>query len=254
MKKSISKTSKSIKSKVYFFSDVHLGAEGKVKEKQKEENVISFLQSIKRSAAEIYILGDLFDYWFEYSTVVPKGYYRLFTTFSELNEQGTRLYLVVGNHDYWAKSYFKEEFGMEIYHKPVDKVILGKRFYLHHGDGLNPKDKGYLLLKRILRNPINIFLYSLLHPDLSGKLAQWSSGTSRKYSSNRNYEENGFIEFAEKKINEGYDYIIMGHNHKAIIQPIGNGYYVNLGDWMKLFTYAVFDGKTLRLKQWHFKV
>lgn len=238
------------KRKAYFFSDVHLGAGSESDERRKEERVVQFLTSIKRTAAEIYILGDLFDYWFEYKTVVPKGYYKLFSVLSELSEAGVRLCFVAGNHDYWAGEYFRKEFGMEVHHQPVEKIILGKRFYLHHGDGLLRDDVGYRILKRILRNPVNIFLYSLLHPDFSGRIARWSSHTSREYTSNRTYEEEGMIEFAASKIKEGFDYVVMGHNHRATSVPLGNGIYVNLGEWLEGNTYAVFDGEHIAIRRW----
>ncbi|MCX7984133.1 MAG: UDP-2,3-diacylglucosamine diphosphatase [Bacteroidetes bacterium] len=240
--------------KAYFFSDAHLGVGDAREEQQKEEELIQFLRSIKRSAAEIYMLGDLFDYWFEYKTVVPKGYYRLFTTFSELRHAGVRLHYIVGNHDFWVDDYFEKEFDMKIYRSPVEKVILGKRFFLHHGDGLLKNDFGYnKILKPILRNPLSIFLYYLLHPDFAGKIARWSSHKSRLYTANRTYEEQSMIEFAEAKVKEGVDYVIMGHNHKALMVMVGNGMYVNVGEWMKLNTYAVFDGVKIELKQWNFQ-
>ncbi len=148
------------------------------------------------------------------------------------------------------RDYFQKEFGMQVFFTPQEKEIQGKRFYLHHGDGLLKDDRGYKILKKILRSRFNIFLFSLIHPDLSGKIASWSSKTSREYTSNRAYEENGMLDFALGKLSEGFQYVIMGHNHNPVLHKDGGGLYVNLGDWIFKNTYAVFDGKKLYLKEW----
>ena len=240
-----------VRKKAYFFSDSHLGLGSIEEDRQKELRLIRFLSFIQRDAAQIYIVGDLFDYWFEYRTVVPKKYFRLFTKFAELTEQNIRLYFIAGNHDFWVKDYFRDELGMEVHADPVKTEICGKRFLIHHGDGLMKDDLGYKILKKILRNKMNIFLFSLIHPDIAGRLARWSSHTSRQYTSNRTYESSGMIEFAKRIIQkEGFDFVVMGHNHVPSIQTIDSGVYVNLGDWIFENTYAVFDGKTIKLKKW----
>jgi UDP-2,3-diacylglucosamine hydrolase len=236
--------------KIYFFSDAHLGLGTTGEETRKESRLIGFLNHIQRDAGQIFIVGDLFDFWFEYKTVVPKGYYRLFSKLAELKDHGIKMSLVVGNHDFWIKNYFQDEFGMEVYFDPVEKQISGKRFLIHHGDGLDKKDTGYRILKKILRNRLNIFLFSLVHPDIAGFVAKWLSRTSRQYTSKRKYEQGDMSEFARKKINDGFDYVIMGHNHVPARLIIDNGIYINLGDWINENTYAVFDGKSLMLKKW----
>jgi UDP-2,3-diacylglucosamine hydrolase len=236
--------------KVYFFSDAHLGIGSAEEDREKERRIIRFLDSIKKDAEEIYIVGDLFDYWFEYKTVVPKNYFRLFTKLAELSEQGIQLSFIAGNHDYWVKEYFKEELGIHVHLKPLATEIWGKRFLIHHGDGLLKDDIGYRILKKILRNKVNIFLYSLIHPDITGGVARWSSHTSRQYTSNRTYEGNGMVEFATQKIRDGFDCVIMGHNHVPSRLTIEHGIYVNLGDWVHTNSYAIFDGKRLELKTW----
>jgi UDP-2,3-diacylglucosamine hydrolase len=236
--------------KIYFFSDAHLGLGSKIEDRQKELRLIRFLDFIQRDAAQIFIVGDLFDYWFEYKTVVPKNYFRLFAKLAELREQNIRLFFIVGNHDFWVKDYFHDELGMEVSLHPLETDIGGKRFLIHHGDGLLKDDLGYKILKKVLRSKMNIFLFSLIHPDIAGWLARWSSHTSRQYTSNRKYESTGMVNFAAQKIHEGYDFIIMGHNHVPSCQKIGNGVYINLGDWIFENTYAVFDGKSLQLKKW----
>ena len=132
----------------------------------------------------------------------------------------------------------------------LERTFGGKRFYIHHGDGLLKNDTGYRILKAILRNRVNMFLFSLVHPTLTGRIARWSSRTSRGHVSKRSFEQDGMTEFAQKKIQDGYDYVIMGHNHSPVIRNIGKGLYVNLGDWISENTYAVFDGTALKLKTW----
>ena len=236
--------------KTYFFSDVHLGLGSHEEEHQKEQTLIDFLSTVSLDAERVYIVGDLFDYWFEYKTVVPKGFFRLFTKLAELTERGIEISYLAGNHDYWLKTYFHDELGVQIHLHPIERTINGKRFYIHHGDGLMKNDTGYRILKRILRSRVNIFLYSLLHPDLASRVARGSSKASRNHVSKRTFEENDMVEFAGRKIREGFDYVVMGHNHVPQQRNIEGGSYVNLGDWITEHTYAVFDGKTLTLKTW----
>jgi UDP-2,3-diacylglucosamine hydrolase len=236
--------------KTYFFSDAHLGLGTIEEDRKKELRLIRFLDSIRRDAERIFIVGDLFDYWFEYKTVVPKKYFRLFSKLAELTENRIAISFIAGNHDYWMKDYFRDELGVEVHKVPVETEICGKRFLIHHGDGLLKDDLGYKILKIVLRNRVNIFLFSLLHPDIAGWLARSSSRTSRRYTSNRKYESSGMQMFAANKINAGFDFVIMGHNHVPSRHKLGNGVYVNLGDWISENTYAVFDGKKLELKKW----
>ncbi|HWP81681.1 MAG TPA: UDP-2,3-diacylglucosamine diphosphatase [Bacteroidota bacterium] len=243
-------SSKTAGGKIYFFSDAHLGLGSKNDELAKERTIVRFLNHIGRGAAELFIVGDLFDFWFEYRTVVPKGYFRLFSALAGLTEKGVRVSYLAGNHDFWLRSYFREELGINVFLDPIERTFRGKRFYIHHGDGLLKNDTGYRILKKVLRNKVNIFLFSLLHPDITGKIAEWSSRTSRKHTSKQHYEENDMVEFARSRINEGFDYVVMGHNHKPLYKKFGQGVYVNLGDWIDARTYAVFDGKRLLLKQW----
>ena len=249
-KRSTSSRRSAERRKTYFFSDAHLGLGTAEEDRRRETRLIRFLTSIRRSAAEIYIVGDLFDYWFEYRTVVPKNYYRLFSILRELTDNGIRVSFIAGNHDFWVRDYFRDELGMDVHHDAVETTIRGKRFLIHHGDGLLKDDIGYKILKRILRNPVSIFLFSLVHPDITGRLARWSSKTSRQYTSNRSYEGNGMTEFAARKLRDGFDVVVMGHNHVPSCRKIGRGVYVNLGDWITRNTYAVFDGNRIALKHW----
>lgn len=162
----------------YFISDVHLGVKSGLSTKEQESVLLNFLNEIKIDAKELIIVGDLFDCWIEYKQVVPKGFYRFFTKLDELQNDGVEITYLSGNHDFWYGTYFKDEFGIDIIHHPISKEIEGKKFYLHHGDGLAYKDAGYKILKRILRNKFSQFLYSLVHPDIGIWLAKKSSSTS----------------------------------------------------------------------------
>jgi UDP-2,3-diacylglucosamine hydrolase len=236
--------------KTYFFSDAHLGVGPKEEDRRKEKALVQFLDLVRSDGDQLFIVGDLFDYWFEYRFVVPKGYFRLFAKLAELSDAGIKLVYMAGNHDFWLRGYFADELGMKIEHHPTEYVIGGKKFYIHHGDGLLKTDTGYRILKRVLRNRTNIFLFSLVHPDLAARIARWSSNKSRQYTSKREYESDDMTEFARTKINEGYDFIVMGHNHVPCKRNIGTGVYVNLGEWVHGRTYAVFDGSSLELKSW----
>lgn len=247
---SFEKRPASVHRKTYFFSDVHLGLGTKQDDLKREQRVIRFLDMVKQDARELFILGDLFDYWFEYKSVVPKGYFRLFAKLGELRYRGIQISYLAGNHDFWLKSYLPEELGITVYADPIERTIGGKRFFLHHGDGLLKNDTGYRILKRILRNRFNIFLFSLIHPDITSWIARWSSRKSRAYTSKKAFEGNDMIEFARKKIAEGFDVVIMGHNHQSLFRELDRGVYVNIGDWLEEYTYAVFDGNKIQLKKW----
>jgi UDP-2,3-diacylglucosamine hydrolase len=236
--------------KTYFFSDAHLGMGTRADDREKESCIVRFLDHISLDAEQLFIVGDLFDYWFEYRTVVPKGYVRLFAALARLADAGVAITYVAGNHDFWVRSYFRDELGMEIALDPIEREIHGKRFYIHHGDGLLTGDSGYRFLKRVLRNRFNIFLFSLLHPDLAASIAQWTSRKSRQHTSQRTFEEGDMVSFAQTKIEEGFDVVVMGHNHIPGLRNIGSGVYVNLGEWMGENTFAVFDGKRVKLEKW----
>lgn len=238
--------------KIFFFSDVHLGLHDKQIEKEKEQRVLSFLTHVEKNGEELFILGDLFDYWFEYKNVIPRGYHNIIAKLSSLVERNVTIHYVAGNHDFWLKDFFPQELGIPVYKDPISIERRGKKFYLHHGDGLALNDTGYRILKKILRSPISIFLYSLVHPDWTAPIARGSSKTSRKYTGNKDFgETDGMIQFAEKKIDEGFDFVIMGHRHQPHDQNIDKGRYINLGDWITYNTYAEFDGKKLLLKEWN---
>ncbi|RMF56374.1 MAG: UDP-2,3-diacylglucosamine diphosphatase [Calditrichaeota bacterium] len=234
----------------YFFSDVHLGTRHTKSEKIKENRLLAFLDHVAISGERLFILGDLFDFWFEYRTVIPRGYTRILSALSRLQELGIDIQYVAGNHDFWMRDFLSKELKIQVHFDPVDITLENKRFFLHHGDGIAKHDKGYRFLKRIFRNPINIFLYSLLHPDLGIPLAKWVSQLSRNHTSRGIPDDRDYRELAVQKFQEGFDYVVFGHLHYPVIQPYGEKWYVILGDWIEYFTYAVFDGKEMQLLTW----
>lgn len=235
----------------YFFSDVHLGMRQAKAEKQKEDKLLKFLDHVAISGDRLFIVGDLFDFWFEYRTVVPRGYMRVLSALSQLRELGKELHYIAGNHDFWIRDFLTSEMDIEVHFDALEYTIAGKRFYIHHGDGIAKHDKGYRFLKKIFRNRFNIFLYSLLHPDLGIPLAKWVSNLSRNHTAPEGTpDDTDYREEAMRKFRQGYDYVIFGHLHYPILQMYGEKTYVNLGDWMEHFTYAVFDGTDLQLLKW----
>lgn len=243
-----------MRDKYYFISDIHLGIRSsKEFNKFQELLLIDFLNEIQSDAKELFIIGDLFDCWIEYKRVVPKGYYKLFTKISELTEAGVKITYFAGNHDFWRGKYFKEEFGIEIEHTGKSLEIDGKKFFLNHGDGLAYNDTGYRILKKILRSPVSQKLYSLLHPNFGIWLATSSSASSREYTSKKDWSgKDGLRDFALNKLDEGYDYVVMGHRHLPIvIEKNKQKYYINLGDWIRNFTYGVFKDGNFRLMKYY---
>ena len=234
----------------YFFSDVHLGLESEEREKLKEKKLIGFLDRASADASEFFIVGDLFDCWIEYRQVVPKGFYRLLAKLAEIREAGIVINYIAGNHDFWKGNYFSKEFGIEICHTHIERTIGGKKFFIHHGDGFAYNDTGYRILKKIMRSRLSQKLYSLLHPDIGIWLAKGTSETSRTYTSEKDYtERDGLRDAAFRKIDEGYDYVVMGHRHLPVMLRHNKGFYVNLGDWIDHSSYGEFRRGEFELKE-----
>jgi len=235
----------------YFISDVHLGLADRDSERSKEDLLLAFFRSILPRATELYIVGDLFDFWFEYRTVIPKGFHRTLSALQAFTDTGVPVHYLAGNHDFWMADFFETELGMTLHRDPFEIIIDGKRIYLHHGDGLAQKDLGYRLIKPILRNRVNIALYRWLHPDIGVRLARGSSRTSRSYTASKHYGEEGAMrDFAARRIAEGADIVVMGHRHKPHSEKIGNGMYVNLGDWITYHTFATLRRGKMTLEIW----
>ncbi|MFM7388506.1 MAG: UDP-2,3-diacylglucosamine diphosphatase, partial [Bacteroidota bacterium] len=167
----------------YFASDFHLGAPDEIQSKAREKSIVAWLEFASKDATDIYLVGDVFDFWFEYKKVIPKGYSRLFGAIARLSDQGIQFHFFYGNHDMWVKTYFREEFNMMIYPEPISLDLYGKKIFVGHGDGLGPSDKGYKIIKRILRNPLCQWAFARLHPNFGIGLASFFSGKSRKSQS-----------------------------------------------------------------------
>jgi UDP-2,3-diacylglucosamine hydrolase len=242
-------------SEYYFISDLHLGFGSKQRNLEIENIFLRFLDEIKSTATEIFIVGDLFDVWIEYRQVVPKGHYRILSKIYELVEKGIKVNYLAGNHDFWRSKYFKDEFGIELTDKPVIREIDHKKFFITHGDGLAYHDTGYKILKKILRNKVCQFLYSWIHPDIGIWLARKSSAKSRDYTDNKEFSEHdGMKVYAFGKIDEGMDYVILGHRHRPAMVKYKNGHFIVLGDWIKNFSYGIFrDGEFKLFKYYDLK-
>jgi UDP-2,3-diacylglucosamine hydrolase len=230
---------------IYFLSDAHLGGEEESKEKIKEEKLLSLLDRMKEDAEYLYLVGDLFEFWFEYKSTVPKDHFGILNKLKELVESGVKVNYLVGNHDFWLGDFLPKHLNIPIYKDQLEVVHQGKKIFLSHGDGLAKKDWGYRILKKILRNRVNIFLYRQLPPDISYPLAKFVSRRSRNWVQKR---DNDFLQeyenFAKSKIEQGYDAVILAHTHTPVFQNLGKGIYLNLGDWFLHFTYGkLCDGK-----------
>jgi len=241
--------------KVYFLSDFHLGVPDHGSSLVREKKIVAFLERAKADAATIFIVGDLFDFWFEYRKVVPKGYVRILGKLAELTDVGIPVHFFVGNHDMWMSGYFEQELNIPVYHESRVFEFNGKKFLVGHGDGLGPGDHGYKAIKKVFRNPLSKFLFGLIPPFFGISLADYFSKSSRASTGESDEkflgEENEWlILYCREKLKEdAYDYFVFGHRHLPIdFQLNEKSRYINLGDWIKYDSYAVFDGTALQLK------
>lgn len=240
-----------MKDSYLFISDIHLGLQPAAVENRKERLLVNFLKFAQENAKELYIVGDLFDYWFEYKRVYQKGFFRTLTALQDLTESGVKVHYLIGNHDFMHRDFFRNEIGTIMYEEPVEAVINGKKFFIGHGDGLVKNDFGYLVLKKILRNKFLQKLYSIIHPDLGVSLASSTSKTSRDYTTKKDYgEEDGLFEAAKNKIDEGYDFVLFGHLHNRCYESYKKGYYINLGSWLDSPCYGVFRDDKFEIVDW----
>lgn len=241
--------------KIYFSSDNHLGAPSYEKSLPREKKFVMWLDSIREDAAVIFLLGDLFDFWFEYKRVVPKGFVRVLGKLAEITDSGIPIYFFVGNHDLWMRDYFEKELNIQIFRDPKEFVFNDKVFLLGHGDGKGPGDKGYKRMKKVFTNPVFNWLFRWFHPELGMRLAQYLSVKNKLISGEEDKkflgEENEFLaQYARRKLEtKHYDYFIFGHRHLPMEIKVGkNSIYFNLGDWITHYSYGVFDGETFELK------
>lgn len=243
--------------KVYFSSDNHLGAPTQELSKPREKKFVQWLDEVKEDAAAVFLLGDLFDFWFEYKHVVPKGFVRVLGKLAEIRDSGIPIYFFVGNHDLWMNSYFEDELNIPVFHQPKEFIFNNKTFLIGHGDGLGPGDKGYKRMKKVFTNPFSKWLYRWFHPDLGVPLAQHLSVKNKLISGDDDAkflgEENEWlVQYAKRKLeSKHYDYFVFGHRHLPMSIEVGkDSTYHNLGDWINYYTYGVFNGNTFELKEY----
>jgi UDP-2,3-diacylglucosamine hydrolase len=241
--------------KIYFASDQHLGAPTPKASLPREKKFVAWLDTIKEDAGTIFLLGDLFDFWFEYKTVVPKGFVRVLGKLAELKDAGIDIYFFVGNHDLWMRDYFQKELNIPVFHKPQEFDINGKIFLIGHGDGLGPNDHGYKRMKKVFTFPFFKWLFRWLHPDIGVRLGHYFSVKNKLISGDEDArflgEENEWLEqYCRRKLTEKhYDFFVFGHRHLPLeIELNNNSTYINLGDWIQYFTYGEFM-KTFKLKE-----
>jgi UDP-2,3-diacylglucosamine hydrolase len=249
--------------KIYFISDFHFGIPDRAKSRRREDLLVRWLDEVKQDAAEIYLMGDLFDFWFEYKTTIPKGYARLFGKLAEITDSGIPIHLFRGNHDMWAFNYLAEELNIILHREPEIKKFGDHVFYLAHGDGLGPGDHGYKMIRKIFQNRFNQWLFRWLHPDIGIRMALFWSRKSRYVAE---VKEAGDEEYNLNKIRERLlvhskeiltnhpevEYLVFGHYHVPFHESLsGLSQIIVLGDWLTHFSYAVFDGEIMELKYFH---
>ncbi len=242
---------------IYFASDFHLGTPKYAESRSREARIVSWLNFIEPNCSELFLMGDIFDFWFEYAKVIPKGFIRLQGKLAEMADSGIKIYFFKGNHDMWVRDYFTQEIGMEII---SDELIIergGKKFYLHHGDGLGPGDRKYKFLRKIFRSEICRWLFARLHPNFGIALASaWSEdsrSTSKPVKVSLNLDHEWLAIYARAELQkQHYDYFIFGHRHLPLDIDLGkNSRYINIGEWINYNSYGVFDGVDMKLEYYN---
>ena len=241
--------------KIYFSSDNHLGAPSLAESLPREKKFVAWLDEVKEDAAAIFLLGDLFDFWFEYKTVVPRGFVRVLGKLAEISDSGIPIHFFVGNHDQWMRDYFQKELNIPIYRDVKEFTFNEKTFLLGHGDGKGPGDKGYKRMKKVFTNSFFNWLFRWIHPEMGMRVAQHLSVKNKLISGNDDRiflgnEKEWLAQYAKRKLEtKHYDYFIFGHRHLPMEIKVGaSSIYMNLGDWIHHYTYAVFNGDQLTLR------
>ena len=234
---------------LYVFSDAHLGCGTEAEEKIKVERIGELFELVKHDGDRLVILGDLFDFWFEYEHAIPKEHTDVLVMLRELVTRGIPIDYVSGNHDFWMGNYFEQQIGVRVHKDTLDFTYAGKRLFLTHGDGLARADRGYRILKMILRNRVNIWLYRKLPPDWAIPLAKYVSSSSRSYTARRDHTfEPDYETYAAARFADGYDVVLIGHLHIPRFNQMGAGVYINTGDFMHHFSYARMDNAGIELR------
>jgi UDP-2,3-diacylglucosamine hydrolase len=239
---------------IYFLSDFHLGAPNKEMSLQREKRIVAFLSSIKEKAGEIFIVGDMFDFWFEYKKVVPKGYVRLLGKLAEFTDAGIPVHFFVGNHDMWMHNYLQEELNIPVYFEPIVIERNGKKILIGHGDGLGPGDRGYKRMKKIFRSPICKFMFGILPPYIGMGIANYFSRKSRIATGSADEvflgeDKEWLVQYCKRKLEkEHFDLFIFGHRHLPLVIHLNDtSTYINLGEWINYNSYAVMEDATTTL-------
>lgn len=245
------------RTKIYFVSDAHLGLPNHNESLKRERKLIDLLHKMSVDAKEIILLGDIFDFWFEYKKVVPRGFTRILGTMGQLTDQGITLRFFTGNHDMWTFGYLESECGVIVHRGTLKTEYNGKKFFIAHGDGLGPGDNGYKRLKRVFNSKIMQWLFARFHPNFSFYIAQRWSHRSRMQDTEEDYtfqgeEKERLLHYARRKLEkEHFDFFVFGHRHvPLLIELDGGSKYVSLGDWLQHFTYAEFDGTDIKLNKY----
>jgi len=242
---------------IYFASDQHFGAPTVEKSKERERLFVKWLDEIKKEATQLFLLGDLFDFWFEYKKVVPKGFIRVLGKIAELKDRGIQIHFFIGNHDLWMRDYFETELGIKVYDQPTEFILNNKTFLIGHGDGLGPGDKGYKLMKKVFTNPLAKWFYRWLHPDIGMRLGHYLSVKNKYISGEEDVKflgedkEDLILYCKDIYQTKKYNYFIFGHRHLPLEFNISDdSLYLNTGDWVSYYSYAVFDGDKMALKKY----
>lgn len=242
---------------IYFASDFHLGAPNYEKSLEREKKIVSWLESIEDKAEEIYLVGDLFDFWFEYKRAVPRGFVRLLGKLAELTDRGIPVHVFTGNHDMWIFDYLPKETGITLHRAPIERTYFGKKFFIGHGDGLGPGDRGYKFIKKVFANKFCQWCFERLHPNFGIWLADLSSRKSRAKSQGEDevfHGESGewLIQFCREELKTNdVDYFVFGHRHLPLDYKLNDrSTYFNLGEWINYCTFLEVTPESIELKEW----
>jgi UDP-2,3-diacylglucosamine hydrolase len=235
---------------LYLFSDAHLGSSASLeKEALKVRKIEELFELVKADGERLVILGDLFDFWFEYKHAMPKDHHHILAMLRDLTQRNIPIDYISGNHDFWMGDFFEKQLGVNVHRDALELSWNGQKLHLIHGDGLSPQDKGYRFLKRILRNRLNIWLYRKLPPDWAIPLAKKVSGSSREYTARRDHDfAKDYEQYARGKLNDGFDIVAIGHLHLPVLHNWETGTYINTGDFINHFSYGKLENGKLSLK------
>lgn len=245
-----------VNKKIYFAADFHLGVPNLAVSQAREQRIVEWLETVRHDAHTIYLLGDIFDFWFEYRYTIPRGFTRFLGKLAELRDSGIPIAFFTGNHDMWMFDYFPNELGIPVYRKPMLLEVGNQRLLIGHGDGLGPGDKTYKVLKRIFASKSCQWLFARIHPNLGMHIAHTWSRRSR-ISNNKRGEvfeskekEYIWVYCSEMEKHQHHDFYIFGHRHLPLDLEVGaHSRYINVGEWVNFDTYAEYDGSNVTLKE-----